>query len=90
MGMMKSIASAMLTSVMSFAWDVIKVGERIVALEESCEQARPFAHRAGRVVTRAGEWLELSINSFAIRLGYGDGEVSGLVAWGPRCLLIGT
>jgi hypothetical protein len=87
--MMKSITRTMLTSTMGFAWDMIKTGERIVAVAERWELTKANEQRAGFVelaVWRAGtaivgigERLELKINQFAMWLGYDDGEVSGML-----------
>ena len=89
--MIKAATQAILTSSMSFAWYTIKSGERIVAFAESWElhegnQERAGfvelgVNRVGRAIVSAGERLELRVNAVAMRLGYDDGEVSGLVAW---------
>jgi hypothetical protein len=88
--MMKSITRTMLTSTMRFAWDVIKTGERIVAfaesweLHEANEQRAGFVElaiwRTGNAVVGMGERLEQSVDTFALWLGYSDGDVSGGVA----------
>ena len=90
--MMNSITYTMLTSAMGFAWrKLIRTGERIGAAAERWEvnganelQAgfvELSVWRAGRTMVRAGESLELFVNWLAMRLGYRDGEVSGMVAW---------
>ena len=88
---MKSIIHTMLTSTMGFAWRLITTGERVVALAESWELHERNKERAGfvelavwrtgRAIVAAGEGLELRVNALAMRFGYNDGEVSGLVAW---------
>lgn len=94
---MKSITRTLLTGSMGFAWDMIKAGERVVTYTESWELNERNQERAGfvelavwrsgRVIVVAGEGLELWVNALAMRLGYNDGEVSGLVAW-PSTLAI--
>jgi hypothetical protein len=89
--MLKSVTRTMLTRAMGFAWDLIKVGERVVAYAESWEVTETNAQRAsfveltvwrtGNVIVGTGERLELGVNSLAMRLGWDDGEVSSLVAW---------
>lgn len=86
--MLKSMTHTMLTSTMGVAWDLIKTGERIGAFAErwgANDQHVGFAElsmcKAGRMITSAGERLELSVNRCALWLGYNDGEVSGIVAW---------
>jgi hypothetical protein len=91
MSMGKLIKRSALTGVMGFSWDLIKTGGRIVAyvdsweVNEANERRAGFVERsvwkAGRIITIAGERLELAVNGLAVRLGYNDGEVSGLVAW---------
>jgi hypothetical protein len=86
--MLKLIERTVLASAMGFAWDLIKVGERVVVYGESWEvtganeQRAGFVEltvwRAGNAIVRIGERLELSVNSLAMRLGYNDGEVSAL------------
>jgi hypothetical protein len=87
----KLITSTMLTSAMRFAWRLINTGERVVAfaesweLHEANEQRAGFVElavwRAGTAIVSMGEGLELAVNRFALWLGHGDGEVSGMVAW---------
>ena len=87
--MMKSIERTMLTRAMGFAWGTIRVGERAVAFAESWEvhegneQNAGFVEmsvwRAGRAIVRMGERLEQGVNGLAVRFGYNDGEVSGMV-----------
>jgi hypothetical protein len=88
--MLKSIARALLTSIMGFAWGTIKVGEDVVAFAESWEvhegneQSAGVGElsvwRSGNAIVRMGERLELWVNGLAVRFGYNDGEVSGMVA----------
>jgi hypothetical protein len=88
--MLKSITRTMLTSAMGFAWDVVRTGERGVVKSEAFETTdieRPYAGfveksvwQARRAMVGTGEGLELFVNRFAMRLGYRDGEVSGMVA----------
>ena len=83
---MKSIERTMLTSTIGFSRDLIKVGERIVSATETlgaddhASIAERTVRKVGLRMTAAGERLELSVNSLGMRLGYRDGEVSGLVA----------
>lgn len=86
--MIKSITDAMLTTAMGFAWTLIRAGESTVTFGESwgaADQCAGFAElsmwKTGRAIIRAGERLELAVNGFALWSGYGDGEVSGMVAW---------
>lgn len=86
----KLITSTMLVSTMGFAWDMIRAGQRVVAFAESWEahegneQSAGFVElavwRAGSAIVRMGERLELWANGLAVRVGYNDGEVSGMVA----------
>ena len=85
--MLKSITRTMLTSTMSFAWKLIRTGERVVEGAESWgvnDRHASFAElsvrKVGTVITTGGERLELAVNRVALRLGYNDGEVSGMVA----------
>jgi len=86
--MMKSIRK-MLTSAMGFAWYIVHAGERTV---ERCEAIgitdpeKPYAGFLekmawwkGWAMVRTGEGLELFINGLAMKLGYNDGEVSGML-----------
>jgi hypothetical protein len=69
----------------------MRTGERIGAAAERWEVTEAnelragfvelSVWRAGRAMVRAGESLELFVNWLAMRLGYRDGEVSGMVAW---------
>ena len=84
----KLITSTMLTSAMGFSWKLIRAGECVVEAAErwgADDQHAGFAElsvwKLGRAITAGGERLELAVNGFALRLGYGDGEVSGMVAW---------
>jgi len=87
----KLITSTMLTSAMGFAWDTIRVGEYVVAFAESWELHEGNEQRAGfvelsvwgtgRGIVRMGERLERAVNRLAMKLGYNDGDVSGMVAW---------
>lgn len=87
--MLKSITQAALTSTMGLAWDMIATGGRVVAFAESWElhegneQPAGFVElavwRAGRAIVITGERLELRANALAVRLGYNDGEVSGML-----------
>jgi hypothetical protein len=89
--MMKSITRTMLTSTMGFAWKLIRTGGRIVAFAESWELHEGNEQRAGFVelsvwrtgmtIVSIGEVLERSVDRFALWLGYGDGDVSDMVAW---------
>jgi hypothetical protein len=89
--MLKSITRTMLTSAMGFAWGVIRSGERGVECSEALgrtDPEKPYAgfvektqYLARRARVCAGESLELSVNRFAMKRGYNDGEVSGMVAW---------
>jgi hypothetical protein len=87
---MTKLITRTLTSFMGLAWNIVHAGERTV---ERCEAigitdlAKPYAGfrekmawRKGWAMVRAGEGLELSVNWIAMRLGYSDGEVSGMVA----------
>ena len=88
--MFKSITRTMLTSAMGFAWDLIRTGEHIVATSERLGKDEAYDLRAGFVemsvcrsgqaVVLTGEGLELFVNAVATKLGYRDGEVSGMVA----------
>ena len=85
---MKSITRTMLTSAMGFAWSMIRAGERGVeaaggwgADDQHASLAELSVWKAGMMITIGGEQLELAVNRFALRLGYNDGEVSGMVAW---------
>ena len=85
--MMKSITRTMLTRAMCFAWDIIRSGERIVEACESWEAEDQHAGlvemsmwKVGTAFTAGGERLELWVNGLAVRFGYNDGEVSGMVA----------
>ena len=79
----------MLTGAMGFAWDMIGLGERVVAVAESWEVQEGNQERAGfveltvwrtgRAIVVAGERLELWVNAVGMRLGYRDGEVSGML-----------
>jgi hypothetical protein len=85
--MTKSITRAMLTGTMGFAWDAIRIGERIVWWTEGFggEHAGVIeraALMAGRACVCLGELGELWVNRYAMKRGYFDGEVSGLVALG--------
>jgi hypothetical protein len=87
--MMNSITRAVLTSTTSFAWKLIATGERVVAFAESWELHEGNQERAGfvelavwrtgRAIVVAGERLELRVNALAMRSGFCDGEVSGMV-----------
>jgi hypothetical protein len=83
----KLITSTMLTSALGSAWDIIKTGERISeategwGTDEHASLAEGFVKKTGRAITAMGERLELSVNWLAMKLGYSDGEVSGMVAW---------
>lgn len=89
--MMNSIIQAILTSAMCFTWGVIKTGERIVAFaerlgaDEAYDLRAPYSEiwirKRGKAVTATGERLETFVNALAMKLGYRDGEVSGIVAW---------
>ena len=89
--MLKSITRTMLTSTMGFAWGTIRLGEHVVAFAESWdvhednEQSAGVGElsvwRAGSAIVRMGERLELWVSGLAVRFGYNDGEVSGMVAW---------
>jgi hypothetical protein len=91
--MKSAITQALLTRAMGFAWDIITAGERVVAVAENWElhegnqERAGFVEltvwRAGHATVRMGERLELRVNALAMRLGYGDGEVSRMVAWPP-------
>jgi hypothetical protein len=89
--MLKLITSTMLTSVIGFAWDAIRMGERGVERSEAIGIIDPEKPYAGFVektkwqisgaTVRTCEKLERGVNWFAMKLGYGDGAVSGMVAW---------
>jgi hypothetical protein len=89
--MIKAITRAMLTGTMDFTCAQIKTGKRIVAFAESWEVneadapgagfAEMSVWRVGSILTAAGEHLELGVNWCAMRLGYYDGEISGMAAW---------
>ena len=86
---MKSITQAMLTNTMGLAWGIIGTGQRIVERSEAIgitDPLKPYAGfletmvwRRGNAIVSAGEHLELWVNALAMRLGYNDGEVSGLL-----------
>ena len=88
---MKSIARKTLTSTMGFTWYMTGTWESAVARSEAIgiiDPEKPYAgfaektmYRIRLAMVRAGEGLALLVNWFAMRLGYGDGEVSGMVAW---------
>ena len=75
----------MLTRTMSFAWKLIRADERATEATQGwgSDQHASFAEvtvrNAGKAITGMGEWLEIATNGTAMRLGYRDGEVSGLV-----------
>ena len=86
--MLKLGTRAPLTRTMSFAWDIVRLGERIVGATEGWGAEDQHAGRVemslwklGRAITAGGERLELGTNWLAMRLGYRDSEVSGMVAW---------
>jgi hypothetical protein len=86
--MMKSIALTMLTSTMGFAWKSIRAGEHVVEAagkwgtdDYHASLVERSVLTAGNAITAVGERLELAVNKLALRLGYNDGEVSGMVAW---------
>jgi hypothetical protein len=89
--MLKLITSTMLTSAMVFAWDVIHTAGRGVERSEAIgiiDPEKPYAGFAEKAkwqisgaTVRTGEKLERGVNWFAMKLGYSDGEVSGMVAW---------
>jgi hypothetical protein len=88
--MMKSITTTMLVSAMAFAWGTIRAGERGVERSEAIGSAdlkdyaglwETMAARKGCAMVRTGERLELWVSALAMKLGYRDGEVAGLVAW---------
>lgn len=84
--MMKLTTRAMLASAMGFAWDMIKTGERISEAttswgdDQHAGPAEKAVHKLGRVIAGTGERLERGVNRLAMRLGYDDGEASGMVA----------
>jgi hypothetical protein len=85
--MINSITRTMLTGTMGFAWELIWAGQHVVGAtalwgaDEHASLAERFVGNAGRIITAAGERLELAVNGLAMRLGYNDGAVSGMVAW---------
>jgi hypothetical protein len=89
--MMTSIKDAMLVNAMGFAWHVVRSGESSVERSEAIgitDPEKPYSGLLERMATRkawatvrAGERLEAFVNSLAMKLGYRDGEVSGIVAW---------
>jgi hypothetical protein len=89
--MLKSITRTLLTSTMGFAWDIISTGERGITRSEALGVTDPEKRYAGGVekmtyqtrmaMVRVGEGLEMFLNWCGVKLGYSDGEVSGMVAW---------
>ena len=89
---MKSIERVALKGFMGSAWHLIlDTGPRVFAFAErwGADEAYDLragfvelrAWKAGKSITALGERLELGVNRIAMWLGYGDGEVSGMVAW---------
>jgi hypothetical protein len=89
--MLKATTRTILTSAMGFAGDTARMGERGV---ERCEAIgiidpeKPYGGFAEKTkwqisgaTVRTGAKLERGVNWFAMKLGYSDGEVSGVVAW---------
>jgi hypothetical protein len=87
--MMKSITDTLLTSAMGFAYDLLNAGERVVAFAErwgvdeaydlSAGFTERWIHNRGNAITAMGERLELGVNGLAMKLGYRDAEVSGML-----------
>ena len=89
--MLKLITSTMLASAMGFTWDVIRMGGRGVERSEAIgiiDPEKPYAGFAEKAkwqisdaTVRTCEKIERGVNWFAMKLGYSDGAVSGMVAW---------
>jgi hypothetical protein len=87
--MLKFITDTMLISTMGCAWSLITTGERIVAAAERWEvHAANELHagfvelsvwRTGTAIVGIGERLEHGVNRLALRLGFADGAVSGML-----------
>jgi hypothetical protein len=89
--MMKSITGTMLTSTMSFGFAILDAGDRSLERSDAVEitdPEKPYAGfhekmlwRTGLTTRFIGEGLVLSVNWLSMKLGYYDGEVSGMAAW---------
>jgi hypothetical protein len=86
--MLKSIMHTILTSILRFAWKLVRTREHIVAFAESWELHEANEKRAGFVelavwrtgtaVVRIGVALERSVDRFALWVGFSDGDVTGV------------